>query len=106
MKYEVELSTGKKIIIRKPTIRDRRLALQGASAQSKDPIVVQALVLDEMMKVLVSEVDGQKIEGAKRESLDSWLDLSEYTQLQLGLEEMIGGAPSAPKLKMLPTAST
>ena len=106
MKYEVELTTGKKLIVRRPTIRDRRMALQGASAQSKDPTVMQALVLDELMKILTVEVDGSKLEGAQRENLDGWLDLGEYTQLQQALEEMVGITTEAPKVRMVPEAST
>jgi len=107
MRYEIELSTGKKLTVRKPTIRDRRLALQGATATTRgdNPTMIQAMTQDELLKLLILEENGVKLGASQKEDLDSFLEYGEYQETLVALAEIMGET-KAPKVNLLPTTES
>jgi hypothetical protein len=99
--YQIELSTGKKIVLREFKIKHKNLAAKAASKQGVDGQAFEAVIQDEILKLLIVNIDGQKVEPSKLEDLDSLFDYSEYQQLMLVIKDMLGIDVGKPKVTIL-----
>ena len=93
MNYELLLSTGKKVVIREPQIRDQDSAASAVSSKAGDSAMNFALLLQtELTKSLIVSIDGKVLSGLEKESLDKVFSYKEYSELLLGIREILGEA--------------
>ena len=91
MNYEFKLSSGKKVVVREPAIRDQDLAAEIVSSRAGDNAMAFAMLLQsEIMKMLIVSVNGKVLSGIEKDQLDKSFEYAEYTELQMGIKEILG----------------
>lgn len=91
MQYELVLSTGKKVVLRPPTIRDQDVAAQMVSGRAGDsPMAFTMMIASEIVKLLIVSVNGKALSGVEKDMLDKFFDFQEYGELQMGVKEILG----------------
>ena len=90
--HKVTLSTGKEILLREVKIKDQELAAQAAAgvAGSDNNLTLALAMQKEMLKMLITQVDGSKPAPAQLEDLDGLFSYSEYMQLVSVLGKLTG----------------
>lgn len=104
MHYEMELSTGKKVVVREPEVGDEEKAAQAVgerAGSSNQAFAVLAQV--EIVKQLVISVNGQTLSLKDKHDLKAHLNYAEYNELVAGVTELLG-KPKKPKMTMLPSS--
>ena len=103
-RYKVELSTGKTVVLMEFKIKDKNLAAQAAAAQgvSGSGPAVDAIMQDEVLKIILESIGGKKLEPHEKENLDNLFSYSEYQELMVPIAEMLGTTKTKkPKVTIL-----
>lgn len=101
MKMQIELSTGKKIIIDEINIaKSRKVGEKAAARAQGDQLRFNLYMQEELFKVCLSKIDGTSVTDLQKENLDEILEFSEYREVILAMEEIIGRTKS-PKISMV-----
>jgi hypothetical protein len=91
MQYELILTTGKKVIVREPKIKDQDLAASAVAGKAGENSMSFAMhVQTEVIKQLIISVDGKVLSGQDKEKLDNHFSFQEYSELQLGIKDILG----------------
>lgn len=91
MNYELKLTNGKKVIVREPSIKDQDLAAELVSSRAGDNAMAFAMMLQtEIMKMLIVSVNGKTLSGVEKDQLDKVFDYAEYSEVQMGVKEILG----------------
>jgi len=99
LQYELELDTGKKVVLSEFKIKHKNLAAKAAStAQGAE---FDARMQDEILKIVLVSVDGKVLNGIEKEDLDSVFSYSEYNQVLLFIRDMVGVDAKKPQIKVL-----
>lgn len=101
MNHELELETGKKVVLRPMKIKDFHLATEMAGAKAPgNQVATEAHMYSELLKALIVSVDGKTPKAAEKENLDGLFSFAEYNQLMRHLQTQQGSA-AAPKMTLL-----
>ncbi len=101
-KYEIELDTGKKVILREFKIKTKNLAAKNVFAKGINGAQeAEAAIQDEVLKLLIESVDGKKPSAVEREDLDQLFTFVEYQQTMLAVQDMLGMGTKKPSVKVL-----
>ncbi len=91
MNYELKLTSGKKVVVREPSIKDQDLAAEMVSSRAGDNAMAFAMMLQtEIMKMLIVSINGKVLSGIEKDQLDKHFEYTEYSELQLGIKEILG----------------
>jgi len=91
MNYEMVLSTGKKVEVREPEIKDQDMAAQLVAVKSGDNAMSFAMMLQsEIIKMLIISVNGKILSGLEKDQLDQVFTYQEYGELQMGIKDILG----------------
>jgi hypothetical protein len=100
---KASLSSGKEVDVKHLEMKHYRQASQVAAAKigKKGNEYSMSLALqDELMKILVVAIDGQRLSAIDRERLDTLLTTDDYRQVVQVIELMIGDV-EAPKVEQV-----
>lgn len=93
---KVTLSGGKVVMLREMKMKYQNLALQAIGNKAKDnQMLAGSLMLQELMKTLIINVDGQKVNSAALENLDEMFSYKQLQQLQSVIGKIMGGDDDA-----------
>lgn len=102
--YKVTLGTGKVVLLREMKVRYEDLAIQAAGGKSgKNEMLAQKRVGDEILRLLIVEVDGEKPSKDALEQLDKLFSYKELGQLRKVVGQIAGdseGELEEPKVEM------
>lgn len=96
---KIKLESGKEVILRKPEVGDQELAAE-RTADISNPNAYQLALQNELVRLLLHSVDGKKLSGNEKQDLKSLFDLTEYSEVIMGLGEMLP-KPKAPKVSVV-----
>jgi hypothetical protein len=103
MHYKVTLDSGKVVELRPLRVKDYKLAAEASSHRAKGNQTLLGLYMqDEIMKQLIQKIDDKPLDGLQREQIESIFDATEYRQVLMVIEEMVGEA-NRPKVEMITT---
>jgi len=88
--YKIELSTDKVVVVREFKIAHKNLAAKAAGQSGVTGAALEALLQDEMLKLILVSVDGRKVGEVERENLDNVFSFAEYQELLQPIAEMCG----------------
>jgi hypothetical protein len=93
--------TGKVVIFREPQISDQEMAAQAVGSKAGDSQFTYALMLNkEMIRQLIVEIDGAKVDAKVLLSLDEHLTMQEYNRLSQVVSKLTGlDSPLVPKIE-------
>jgi hypothetical protein len=90
--HKVTLSTGKVVLLKPMKIKYQNLAIQAVGKKAGDnQNLAGALIQTELLKILITQVDGKPLNPKEMEDLDSVFDYNEYQQLLKVLNKLAGG---------------
>lgn len=90
--HKVVLGTGKVVLLRPMKIKYQRLAAQVAGKKAEgNSALLGTIMLEEILKHLIVQIDGAAPEKAKLEALDDLFAYEEYMQLTQVLQKIMGG---------------
>jgi hypothetical protein len=81
--YKVKLSTGKEVYLRQIKIKDQEMAAKaaGRSSDGDNKIAMAIAMQKELIKILLTQIDGKPLKAVEKEDLDSLFSYQEYMQL-------------------------
>lgn len=86
------LSGGKVVLLREMKIKYQNLALQAVGSKGKDnQLLAGSLMIQELIKILIIEVDGKKPSSSDLENLDKMFSYKQISQLQIVVGKLMGG---------------
>lgn len=89
---KVTLSGGKVVMLREMKMKYQNLALQAVGSKAKgNDMLAGALMLQELMKILIVNVDGVVVKSSALEALDDMFSYQQIQQLQKVIGKMMGG---------------
>lgn len=90
--HKVTLSTGKVVLLKPMKIKYQNLAIQAVGKKAGDnQNLAGALIQTELLKILISQVDGKALDPKQMEDLDAIFEYAEYQQLLKVLNKLAGG---------------
>jgi hypothetical protein len=88
--YRVMLGE-REVLLREMKIRDQRLAMQAVGNRAGDnKFLFLTMMQEELLKLLLHSVAGEKVDQAKLNDLDSLFTVAEYTKLQSVVAKISG----------------
>jgi len=97
---KVVLKSGKEVILREMKMKYQTLALQAVGNKAKDnQLLAGALMLQELMKILLVQINGAKPTPQSLENLDELFSYSEIQQIQSVMSKIMGGDEDMGELK-------
>ena len=91
--HKVTLFSGKVVFLRDIKIKHHDLAMRAVGDRAGDNKMLMAqLTQKELLKILIHSIDGKQIPVVQLENMDDHFTLAEYTQLQIALDKLSGGA--------------
>jgi rRNA pseudouridine-1189 N-methylase Emg1 (Nep1/Mra1 family) len=87
---EIELEGGKKIAFRRMKIKDYDLATEMAGRKATNQFTFAAAVQHELLKLLITSVDGKALTTLQREDLDQVLEIQDYNTCMEYMGEVAG----------------
>lgn len=106
-KFQVTLSTGKIVVLSEVTIamKNEALEMAGMKTQSQGR-AFDARFQDELLRCMIHSVNNVTPSGHDKENLDKLFDLNEYSELMMGVQEVMGGtALKKPKVEILTSSN-
>lgn len=100
-RYELELESGKKVVLKEFKIKTKNLAAKNVFAKGITGQEAEAAVQDEILKLLLDSVDGKQPSGVEREDLDQMLSFQEYQQIMMAVQDLLGAGLKKPNVKVL-----
>lgn len=101
MHMKITLDTGRTVLFRPLQIKYYKVAAQAAAKQAGNNQTLLSMHLqDELAKMLMVELNGKKLSMAEKESFESMFSPTEYRQIMMTLEELIGDV-ERPKVEMV-----
>lgn len=93
--------TEKVVILREPQISDQEMAAQSVGTKAGDSQFTYALMLNkEMLRLLIAEIDGVKVDAKALLNLDEHLTMQEYNRLSQVVSKITGlDSPLVPKIE-------
>lgn len=89
---KVVLSGGKEVLLREMKMKYQNLALQAVGVKAKDnQLLAGALMIQELMKILIIQIDGKAPSKIQLENLDDLLEYKQLQQLQTVIGKLMGG---------------
>lgn len=89
---KVVLSGGKEVLLREMKMKYQNLALQAVGNKAKDnQLLAGSLMIQELIKILIIQVDGKEVKAAVLESLDDVFSYKQLQQLQQVVGKLMGG---------------
>lgn len=89
---KVTLSGNKVVMLRPMKMKYQNLALQSIGSKAKDnQMLAGSLMLQELMKILIINIDGNKVSPAQLENLDDVFSYKQLQQLQSVVGKIMGG---------------
>jgi hypothetical protein len=89
--HKVTLSSKKVIYLREPKIADTETAATVAGKGNSDNQILVGIKLQkEMLKLLLVQVDDQKLTLTDKEQLDKWFSPQEYNQAVKVVSQLVG----------------
>ena len=101
MLHELELSSGRIVLLRSLKVSHYKKAVEAASVRAGNNQTMLAMhSQDEVLKFLLYSIDGKQLDAVQKEQIDTLFDPTEYRQIMIVIEEMVGKA-ERPKVKMV-----
>jgi len=94
-----KLSTKREVVMKMPQVGDQELAAERAG-DIKNPNSYALAIQNELVKLLLYSVDGEKLTGAKKQNIKALFTLGEYSEIILALGEALP-KPEIPKLNVV-----
>lgn len=100
MLHRLTLDSGRTVELRPLKVSYYKTAMEAAAHRSRGDTTMLAMhSQDEILKTLLVSLDGKKLSAAEKENTDLF-DPTEYRQVMLIIEEMVGEA-KRPKVEMV-----
>lgn len=97
---KVVLSGGKEVLLKEMKLKYQNLALQAIGNKAKDnQMLAGSLMMQELLKILILQVDGKAPKAAELESLDDLFSYKQLSQLQSVVGKLVGGEDDAGELQ-------
>ena len=100
--HQVQLSTGKVVILRTPKMKDIREAIKNSGASDLNQMAISWGMSEELVKQIIHQIDGNDVTLTQRQQLDELMSLQENMQLMSYVVEHMtgmGGAEGKPQGK-------
>lgn len=89
---KVVLSGGKEVLLREMKMKYQNLALQAVGSRGKDnQLLVGSLMIQELIKILIIQIDGKEVKSVQLEDLDGLFSYKQIQQLQTVVGKLMGG---------------
>lgn len=89
---KVVLTGGKEVLLREMKMKYQNLALQAVGNKAKDnQLLAGSLMIQELIKVLIIQIDGKDVKPTALESLDDIFSYKQIQQLQQVIGKLMGG---------------
>lgn len=96
---KVTLATGKIVLLQEMKLKFEDLAIQAVGDKAgKNELLSGKMMQDELMKILIVEIDGERPKAVDREDLSKLLTYTEITSLRKVMQKMMGDGGD-PKLE-------
>lgn len=99
---KVTLSSGKVVLLLEMKMKYEEMAIRAVGKRSGDnEMLAGKMMQDELLKILLVEIDGKKLSGIEKESLESVLSYQDIIQLRKAVQEVMGvSSIESPKLEL------
>lgn len=102
MVHKVTLATKKEVLLRDFKIKHQRLAAQAAGSKAGDNTTAMGVfMIEEILKQLIFQINGQEPDKASLEDLDSVFTYGEYQQLITVVNQLMGVDNAAPLVEIV-----
>ena len=95
MVHKVVLSSGKEVLLRDMQIKYQRMAMQAVGKRGEgNSALLGTMAVEEVIKTLIVQIDGQEISAKDKEDLDSLFSFAEFRQISQVVGKLMGGEES------------
>ena len=94
---KVTLSSGKICYFRPMKIKHTELAILAISGKGDNPLLLQNLMTQELVKMLLAGIEGRELKESDKESLDNIFTMAEYGQVQRYMQSQMGDEDAVKK---------
>lgn len=89
--YKIVLPSKKVAYLREMKISDQNLAAKAVGNKAKSQAEQNVMVLQEMVKLLLVQIDDTKLDHIAKNNLDNLLSVRDYRALLLAIHKIEGG---------------
>lgn len=86
--YKITLSTKRVVLLRELKLKDQNLATKMLGQRKMNQAEMHLAIQENLIKILLMEIDGVKLDHKAKENLDDLFSVKEYGQLVLALTKI------------------
>lgn len=91
MNYKLTMQSGKIVVMREMKIKDFQLATE-LTRDASSAVATEVKLQNEIIKMLIVSINDKVLKPSDKEVLDDILTMSEYIQLKMFIQELLGNA--------------